>query len=60
MLFISGKKYEKYNINMDWKDFKPFLHSEINSEDKSAGKFKLWVSLLKKQTVQKYCCCCCC
>jgi hypothetical protein len=47
MLFISGKKYEKYNINMDWKD-KAFLHSEINSKDKSAGKFKLWVSLLKK------------
>ena len=20
MLFISGKKYEKYNINMDWKN----------------------------------------
>jgi hypothetical protein len=40
MLFIGGKKYEKWNFNMEWENLKTFLHSEINSKDKSAGNLK--------------------
>lgn len=38
---MSGTKYVKYNINIEWKKLKIFLHSEIFSNDKSAGNLKL-------------------